>query len=254
MHRYDRISALTFAGSCCLAAGIIVSGCRKIPEHIMNSPPANHAAPDAATPKKSAPPPVDLEPPALHPEDRLASHVDAAASEIDDAPKSEVLREAAVDALARMGAASVPSLVKELNSQDARQRQRAAEVLALIGPAAVDAAEPLVERLEDSQEDRGVQLACATALKEIGPALWPPEPEPYLALNLAEPLPLLSGGESDNDQVAALAQRRETRRIEYDQRNARRRQLHEEHVQEYQRRRAIAARAVDVLKELALQD
>lgn len=241
---------------------VLLGGCERVPEHIMNSPPALDRPP-LETPGQGAPdpdaPPVDLSPrdsvPAPHPQDRLASYQDDAPkpdeAKLDEATMPDQLARAAEQALARVGAPSVPLLVAELDSENPQRRQRAAQALARIGPDAIDAAESLVERLEDENEEQQVQLACAAALKEMGPALWPAEPRPFLEPFQPEPSELLSE-DSDNPQIVALAEVQTLRRVQYEERSDRLQQLYELELQDYQRRSAIAQRAIDALMNLAL--
>jgi HEAT repeat protein len=75
--------------------------------------------------------------------------------------------ETAMDSLGRIGAAAVPELVRTLEHDDPVHRQRAAEVLARIGPEASQAVPALIQRLDDTQQP--VRLAAARALGQIGP-------------------------------------------------------------------------------------
>ena len=77
------------------------------------------------------------------------------------------LRETAADALGRIGAPAVPELIESLRNRDPRERQRAARVLARIGPDAVDAVPMLTAALRDP--DPFVQKTAARALGQIGP-------------------------------------------------------------------------------------
>ena len=255
MRRYDRLAIAVFGTSCLLAAGLLFAGCERIPDHIMNSPPAVNGRFDVEEPiRNEADSPETQTPPAAipRPQDKVASYESNSIPDDDDDSIDDQLAAEATSALARIGAAVVPSLVLELNSEEPLQRERAAVALSRIGPAAIEAAEPLVERLEDEQEQRSVQLACAKALKEMGPALWPAEPQPRLPRPSLEPLPELGEEDAENPQLAVLAQRRETMRIEYEERSERQQQEYYHQLQEYERRVAIAQRAVDALKKLAL--
>ncbi len=78
------------------------------------------------------------------------------------------LPETAARSLGRIGAAAVPELTKQLNDRDPEVRERAADVLARIGPAAKQAVPDLVAALEDS--DEAVRKSAALALGQIGPA------------------------------------------------------------------------------------
>jgi len=236
------LSALAAVGA------LSLGGCvERIPDSVMNSPPAKR--PDAqGSPKQEAPRQTP-------PRDRVAA---GAATEADAAIRltsyraaQSSLAEVAARSLAQMGSASVSQLVEQLVAADARQRVFAAEVLARIGPDAVAATEPLVERLEDDGEQEEVRLACAKALGQIGPALWPVEPQPYLPAPELEPLPSLSDDELADPTIAAIHQRQVARRIDYDQRNERRQQQHDADLAEYRRRTALAQRVVDALSKLA---
>jgi len=77
------------------------------------------------------------------------------------------LRETAMDSLGRIGQAAVPELVQSLQHPDPVQRQRAAEILARIGPEASGAVPALINSLSDAQDD--VRRAAARALGQIGP-------------------------------------------------------------------------------------
>ncbi len=77
------------------------------------------------------------------------------------------LIETAMDSLGRIGRAAVPELVKTLEHEDPVYRQRAAEVLARIGPEASEAVPALIIALADYQEP--VRKAAARALGQIGP-------------------------------------------------------------------------------------
>ena len=78
------------------------------------------------------------------------------------------LPETAARSLSRIGSAAVPELTKQLNDNDPAVRQRAADVLARIGPAAKQAVPDLVAALEDG--DEAVRKSAALALGQIGPA------------------------------------------------------------------------------------
>ena len=78
------------------------------------------------------------------------------------------LPETAARSLGKIGSSAVPELTKDLNSTDPEVRQRAADVLARIGPAAKQAVPDLVAALED--DDEAVRKSAALALGQIGPA------------------------------------------------------------------------------------
>jgi hypothetical protein len=80
------------------------------------------------------------------------------------------MHESAAAALGRIGAAAVPQLLTALADQDPIIRQRAADVLARIGPEAQEATPRLIELLRDEQEDDRVRKTAAWALGQIGPA------------------------------------------------------------------------------------
>jgi hypothetical protein len=110
-----------------------------------------------------------LEPPELEP---------AGAVQPDERPVRRVkpqqpftewsLHETAADALARIGAPAVPSLMRSLRGGETLNRVRAAEILARIGPDASPAVPLLVESLRDP--DPLVRRGAARALGQIGPA------------------------------------------------------------------------------------
>lgn len=76
--------------------------------------------------------------------------------------------ETAADALGRIGAAAVPALIDCLQDERPALRRRAAQVLARIGPDALDAVPALTLLLRDKDPD--VQREAARALGQIGPA------------------------------------------------------------------------------------
>ncbi|MBI2825209.1 MAG: HEAT repeat domain-containing protein [Planctomycetia bacterium] len=78
------------------------------------------------------------------------------------------VKEAAVDALARIGQPSVPVLIDALSDADAEVRVHAARALARMGDAGKEAVPVLIARLEDP--DEGVRQAAARALGQMGPA------------------------------------------------------------------------------------
>ena len=77
------------------------------------------------------------------------------------------LQDTAADALARIGAAAVPDLVRALRSTDVDLRWRATLLLGRIGPDAATAVPDLASLLSDP--DRRVSRAAARALGQIGP-------------------------------------------------------------------------------------
>ncbi|HEX5444138.1 MAG TPA: HEAT repeat domain-containing protein [Pirellulales bacterium] len=77
------------------------------------------------------------------------------------------VRETAADALARIGDASVPSLVEILQDPDRDVRAQAARALARMGPRAEPAIPALIAALNDS--DKEVRMGAARALGQIGP-------------------------------------------------------------------------------------
>jgi HEAT repeat protein len=100
-------------------------------------------------------------------------------------------RKAIADALGRMGEAAIAPLVAVgLPHKNKRVRRCAIEALAKMGPAAQDACDALLARLDDSS--KGVRLAAIEALGEIGPAA-----------RVAEPLCVLLGVKSDRVREAA---------------------------------------------------
>jgi HEAT repeat protein len=73
-----------------------------------------------------------------------------------------------IDALARIGAPSVPALVAVLRDPDAELRRDAARALARMGSDASEAVPDLIAALDD--KDQGVRRNATRALGEIGPA------------------------------------------------------------------------------------
>lgn len=77
------------------------------------------------------------------------------------------MREVAAAALGRIGRPAVPKLVEALESSNPALRQKAADTLARIGPAASDAVPALIKALRDT--DPLVRKSAARALGQIGP-------------------------------------------------------------------------------------
>jgi hypothetical protein len=77
-------------------------------------------------------------------------------------------QEAAADALGRIGAAAVPSLVEALANPDPATRQKAVAVLGRMGPEAAAAVPDLIKLLSDP--DPEVRKVTARTLGQIGPA------------------------------------------------------------------------------------
>lgn len=77
------------------------------------------------------------------------------------------MREVAAAALGRIGRPAVPKLVEALASENPSLRQKAADTLARIGPAAADAVPALIKALRDA--DPLVRKSAARALGQIGP-------------------------------------------------------------------------------------
>lgn len=78
------------------------------------------------------------------------------------------VKETAVDALARIGASSVPALMDALKDPNPDVRVQAARSLARMGDSGKAAVPLLIERLHDPNED--VRQASARALGQMGPA------------------------------------------------------------------------------------
>jgi hypothetical protein len=91
--------------------------------------------------------------------------------------------ETAAHALGRIGEAAVPQLTQALSDPNPLVRQRAADVLARIGPDAKDAVPALIRTLGDRDEE--VRKAATRALGEIGPGAA--EAVPRLIEALREP-------------------------------------------------------------------
>jgi len=96
----------------------------------------------------------------VKPVSRALPHLVAALGKGDDAQA----RNAAAEALARIGAPAVTALAERLNSDDGDVRKFAADILGEIGHA--DAVEPLAQALDD--KDRNVRAAAAEGLGKIG--------------------------------------------------------------------------------------
>ena len=92
-------------------------------------------------------------------------------------------QEAAADALGRIGAAAVPSLIAALESPDAAARQKAVGVLGRMGSDAAPAVPHLINLLNDP--DPAVRKASARTLGRIGPAAK--DAVPNLMQTLLEP-------------------------------------------------------------------
>lgn len=78
------------------------------------------------------------------------------------------VKETAVDALARIGASSVPALIDALKDPSPEVRVQAARSLARMGDSGKAAVPVLIERLHDPNEE--VRQASARALGQMGPA------------------------------------------------------------------------------------
>jgi HEAT repeat protein len=94
------------------------------------------------------------------------------------------LQETAADALARIGPASIPALLRALGDKDPQVRVRAAQAFSRMGPEASPAVPLLTKALSDP--DRGVRRGAAHALGQIGPAAE--SAIPALAVALSEPV------------------------------------------------------------------
>ncbi len=84
------------------------------------------------------------------------------------------VKETAVDALGRIGASAVPTLITALSDANPRVRAEAGRALARMGDAGKDAVPTLIERLDDPDED--VRQAAARALGQMGPFAAPAVP------------------------------------------------------------------------------
>lgn len=84
------------------------------------------------------------------------------------------VQETVADALGRIGADAVPSLVKVLSDSDPQVRLQATRSLALIGAPARPAVAELTRLLDDPNED--VRRGAARALGQIGPGASPAVP------------------------------------------------------------------------------
>ena len=103
--------------------------------------------------------------------------------------RNETTRRGAISALGRMGPASisaVPRLVECLQShQDADTREKAAEALGQIGPAAAGSAVPALSKAAGNDQWPKVRRASLSALGEMGPAAR--EAIPVLRAALRDP-------------------------------------------------------------------
>ena len=94
-------------------------------------------------------------------------------------------QEAAADALGRIGAAAVPSLVDALANPDPAVRHKSVAVLGRMGPEAAAAVPALIKLLDDPDPD--VRKATARTLGQIGPAAK--DAVPGLMETLLQPSP-----------------------------------------------------------------
>lgn len=95
------------------------------------------------------------------------------------------LRETAADALARIGPASIPALLRALESEDPAVRARATLAFARMGPEASPAVGALARALQDPDAD--VRRGAARALGQIGPAAETAIPALAAAMTRPEP-------------------------------------------------------------------
>jgi HEAT repeat protein len=96
-------------------------------------------------------------------------------------------KDAAVDALGRIGPAAVPSLAQALHSADPQVRLKAVEVLARMGSDASEAVPDLVALLDDP--DERIRKAATRTLGRIGPEAAPAVPALMRSLLQPEPHP-----------------------------------------------------------------
>lgn len=97
------------------------------------------------------------------------------------------LSETAADSLSRIGASAVPALIEMLREPDPATRERAAKILAGIGPDASAAVSMLQTTTHDS--DPAVRRWSVRALGQIGEAAGPAVPDLIQALRETEPEP-----------------------------------------------------------------
>ena len=93
--------------------------------------------------------------------------IQALGSRRRDCSRSDDVRSAAVESLARIGAAAVPSLVEALEDEDVLIRAGACDTLGRIGSDAASAVPALIEALGD--ERMAVRAASAMAVEKLGP-------------------------------------------------------------------------------------
>jgi HEAT repeat protein len=99
------------------------------------------------------------------------------------------ISETAADSLARIGAPAVPSLIQMLQDSDPAMRERAAKILAGIGPDAAAAVSMLQTTAHDG--DPGVRKWSIRALGQIGEAAGPAVPDVLQALREKETAPAI---------------------------------------------------------------
>ena len=96
-------------------------------------------------------------------------------------------KDAAADALGRIGPSAVPALAQALHSADPDVRLKAVEVLARMGSDAAEAVPDLVALLDDP--DERIRKAATRTLGRIGPEAAPAVPALMRSLLQAEPQP-----------------------------------------------------------------
>jgi hypothetical protein len=111
-------------------------------------------------------------------------------------------QDAAEDALGRIGAPAVPSLMDALRSTDPNIRKKAVEVLGRMGEDAAPAVPALTALLDDA--DVGVRKAAARTLGQVGPEAK--DAVPALMRNLFQPPSLQPAPESEFQPQPAPAQ------------------------------------------------
>lgn len=96
-------------------------------------------------------------------------------------------RSAAVQALEKIGAVTIPHLIPALQHKDVAMRLGAVYVLGRLGPQAQGAADALRETLRDGNED--VRVGASYALVNVGPGVRPKDAVPALIKMLSDPNP-----------------------------------------------------------------
>lgn len=144
-----------------LVAGVLIVGCG--PNGPKSAGAVVHPPSEKSVRNRQAAMPNETNSPYRH-EEALPPYSNVVIRDVRDWD----LPETAARSLGRIGSAAVPELTKQLTDRDPEVRERAANVLARIGPSAKQAVPDLVAALED--DDQAVRKSAALALGQIGPA------------------------------------------------------------------------------------